>query len=93
MGTTTVLAVLAIFIFVGTLYCLKDTITETLSGGKSFMPAEMKCFASGRKNKPTDQEKIKENKKSILLIDLISIALVVFIFYQCYKEISQILNW
>jgi hypothetical protein len=78
---TTVLAIIALVILISTLYFLKDTILEALSGGKSFMPSEMKPFASGRKNKPTNEQQIKQNRTSILIIDLISIALVVFIVY------------
>ena len=38
----TTLFIFALFIIISTLYFLKDTITEALSGGKSFMPNEMK---------------------------------------------------
>jgi NADH:ubiquinone oxidoreductase subunit 3 (subunit A) len=87
METMTVLAVLAIIIIVSTLYFLKDTITEALSGGKSFAPAELKNFSSGRKSKPTDREKINKNKLLILIIDLLSILLVAFIVYLIFKKL------
>lgn len=83
---TTVLAIIALVILISTLYFLKDTILEALSGGKSFMPAELKTFKSGRKNKPTDEQQMKRNRKSILIIDLISIALVVFIVYMLFQK-------
>jgi len=34
----TTLTIIGLFLFFGTLYLLSDTITETLSNGKSFMP-------------------------------------------------------
>jgi hypothetical protein len=86
METITVLAVLALIIIISTLYCLKDTITEVLSGDKSFMPAEMKNFQSGRKSKPNDKQQIKRNKALILTIDLISICLIAFIAYLIFTK-------
>ncbi len=41
METTIIITAIVFFV---TLYLLKDTITEILSGGKSFAPAELKSF-------------------------------------------------
>lgn len=41
---TTTIAIIALLIIGVALYLLSDTITEALSGGKTFAPNELKSF-------------------------------------------------
>ena len=97
---TTTIAIIAMLIIIATLYFLQDTITEFLSGGKSFMPSEMKgyrnfnkgCFQTKRKGESATLPLTVTNKWLLLLIDTASVLLVLYIMVKIGSYILRTAN-
>lgn len=83
---TTTLSIFALLIIISTLYFLQDTITEALSGGKSFLPYEMKSHNDGRTFKSrkatTGQKQGNGNRLTHVLIDTLRVIIILYIFVQ-----------
>lgn len=78
MNTTT-LVIIGGIILMATLYFLKDTICEGLSGGKSFMPNEMKGFSGSRKSKPQSSKLKLEDSKLFNVLYTTAVVIIVIL--------------
>lgn len=91
MNTT--LLIIAGIVIISTLYILKDTITEALSGGKSFMPNEMKGFSGSQNPKLRAKLSKKENRLLNVFLDTAAILIALYILVRVGSYIFSTLNF
>jgi hypothetical protein len=87
---TTTITIIAMLIIFATLFVLQDTISDALSGGKSFMPSEMKGYKNY--NKGCFQSKKQatlpihvSNRLINVLIDTIRCMLALYIVISLFR--------